>query len=99
SMVSILSGDPHIMVDAARAAAEDARSRLEGAKPAGVIVFDCVCRGMMLGDGFSHEIEAVRSVFGTVPIAGFLTYGEIARLPGQMDGWHNATVVVAAIPA
>lgn len=99
SMVSILAGEPRKMIEAARAAATEAHARLGGAKPAGVLLFDCVCRGMMLGERFSREIEAVRSVFGDVPIAGFLTYGEIARLPAQMDGWHNATVVVAAIPA
>jgi len=38
-------------------------------------------------------------VFPDVPLAGFVTYGEIARFSGRLDGWHNATVVVAAIPA
>jgi small ligand-binding sensory domain FIST len=48
---------------------------------------------------FSREIEAVRAAFPGVPVAGFLTYGEIARFKGHMDGWHNTTAVVAAIPA
>jgi hypothetical protein len=64
----------------------------------GVLLFDCGCRGMILKNGFDKEIEAVRSVFGNVPIAGFLTYGEIARYPGKLNGWHNATAVVVAIP-
>jgi hypothetical protein len=54
---------------------------------------------MILKDGFQREVDAVCKVFGDVPVAGFLTYGEIARYPGSLDGWHNATVVVAAIPA
>ena len=41
----------------------------------------------------------MRSVFPGVPIAGFLTYGEIARYSGRLDGWHNTTAVVTAIPA
>jgi len=98
SMVSILHGDPPLMVEAARTAAEEAKKHLEGKNAAGVLLFDCVCRGMILKDGFDAEIEAVRSVFGTVPIAGFLTYGEIARYPGKLNGWHNATAVVVAIP-
>jgi hypothetical protein len=53
---------------------------------------------MILKDAFQREIDAVRSVFGGVPVAGFLTYGEIARYQGNLDGWHNATAVVAAIP-
>jgi methyl-accepting chemotaxis protein len=98
AMVSILDGDPVSMVDAARGAAEEAKTHLEGKKAAGVLLFDCVCRGMILKDGFDKEIDAVRSVFGHVPIAGFLTYGEIARYTGKLNGWHNATAVVVAIP-
>jgi len=86
------------MVDAARTAAEEAKDHLDGAQAAGVLLFDCVCRGMILKDGFNREVEAVRSVFGDVPVAGFLTYGEIARYQGSLDGWHNATAVVVAIP-
>ncbi len=99
SMVSILDGEPDNMVAAARSAAEEARDRLNGAKAAGVLLFDCVCRGMILKTAFNREIDAVRSVFGDVPIAGFLTYGEIARYEGKLDGWHNTTAVVAALPA
>ncbi len=98
SMVSILDGDPKSMVEAARTAAAEAKEHLGTAEAAGVLLFDCVCRGMILGDGFHREIEAVHSVFGNVPTAGFLTYGEIARYRGNLDGWHNATAVVVAIP-
>ena len=97
--VCILDGQPENMVAAAQQAAEEAGRRLEGGKAAGVIVFDCVCRGMILKDRFGEEIAAVRRVFGDVPIAGFLTYGEIARYGGKLDGWHNTTAVVVAIPA
>jgi hypothetical protein len=98
SMVSILDGDPPTMIEAARSAALEAKEHLGGAEAAGVLLFDCMCRGMILGDGFHREIEAVRSVFGNVPTAGFLTYGEIARYQGRLEGWHNATAVVVAIP-
>jgi hypothetical protein len=98
SMVSILDGDPVSMVDAAKSAAEEAKKHLGGKKAAGILLFDCVCRGMILKDGFQKEIDAVHSVFGDAPIAGFLTYGEIARYQGKLDGWHNATAVVVAIP-
>jgi hypothetical protein len=99
SMVSILDGEPLSMVEAARSGALEAKERLGPSAPAGVLLFDCVCRGTILGDGFDREIEAVRSIFGDVPIAGFLTYGEIARYRGRLDGWHNATAVVVAIPS
>lgn len=97
--VSILDGQPGRMVEAARRAAQEARRNLAGAQPAAVILFDCVCRGMILDGGFGREIEAVRSVFPNTPVAGLLTYGEIARFKGRLDGWHNTTAVVTAIPA
>jgi hypothetical protein len=99
SMVSILEGEPDHMVQAAQSAAKEARVGLGGAEPAGVILFDCVCRGMILKKEFHREIEAIQSVFPNVPVAGFLTYGEIARSNDLREGWHNTTAVVVAIPA
>jgi methyl-accepting chemotaxis protein len=96
--VCILDGEPESMVAAAGEAAQEAAQRL-GGPAAGVLVFDCVCRGMILKEEFGREIAAVRRVFGDVPVAGFLTYGEIARYGGKLDGWHNTTAVVVAIPA
>lgn len=98
AQVCILDGEPEEMVKACGRAAAQAKAGLKGAKPAGVLVFDCICRGMILGAGFQREIDAVREHFPGVPVAGFLTYGEIARFSGKLDGWHNATTVVAAIP-
>ncbi|HEY3593847.1 MAG TPA: FIST C-terminal domain-containing protein, partial [Polyangiaceae bacterium] len=99
AMISILDGEPKSMIEAAASAAEEAKQHLGDGKAAGVLLFDCVCRGMILKESFAREIEAVRATFGDVPVAGFLTYGEIARYRGRLDGWHNATAVVAAIPA
>lgn len=99
AIVSILAGEPASMVDAARRAAQEAHKNLNGERAAGVLLFDCVCRGMILNSHFGREIDAVRSVFPDAPVTGLLTYGEIARFKGRLDGWHNTTAVVAAIPA
>jgi hypothetical protein len=96
--VAILDGRPDAMVSAARQAADEALHNLQGKPPAGVLVFDCVCRGLILKDGFQREIDAVREVMGEVPVAGFLTYGEIASYSGRIESWHNTTAVVLAIP-
>lgn len=95
--VAILDGEADSMVTAARGAASQARERIKGGV-AGVLLFDCVCRGTILGSAFDQELEAVASAFPSEPVAGFLTYGEIARYSGQLDGWHNTTAVVVAIP-
>jgi hypothetical protein len=99
STVCILSGEPEPMIAAAKRAAEEARAALGGAAAAGVLMFGCACRGMILGSSYDREIDAVKSVFPGVPISGFLCYGEIARFKGRLDGYHNNTVVVVAIPA
>ncbi len=100
STVCILDGDTPHMLDAARTAAVEAKQNLRGVKPAGVLVFDCICRGLLFGEDFKQEIQVISRVFGNdVPVAGFLTYGEAARYGGRMQGWHNSTAVVVAIPA
>ena len=96
--VAILDGKPDAMVAAAKEAATEALQNLQGREPAGVLLFDCVCRGLILKDQFQREIEAVRSVMGDVPVAGFLTYGEIASYSGRIESWHNTTAVAVAIP-
>jgi hypothetical protein len=64
---------------------------------AGVIAFDCAARRGVLGDeGIGHEIERVASHAGSAPVAGFYSYGEIARVSG-VSGFHNQTLVVLAV--
>lgn len=98
AVVSVLEGDVENVVAAAGRAAREARANLKGAEAAAVLVFDCFCRDILLGDAFPRAIDAIREVFPTEPLAGLVTFGEIARFGGRLDGWHNATVVVAAIP-
>jgi hypothetical protein len=98
STVCIVRGDHEQMLAAARRAAETAAQELGGARAAGVLVFSCICRSLCLGERYAEEIAAVSSVFENVPIAGFSSYGEIARTAAKLDGYHNNTIVVAAIP-
>lgn len=95
--VRIVRGDHEEIVAAAKTAAESAVAELGGQSCAGAIVFDCVARKLVLGDTFAKEVEAFREVVGA-PLAGFNTYGEIARVKGQLSGFHNTTAVVAAFP-
>ncbi len=99
STVAILKSDEQGLLTAAKNAALEAKSRLKGRAAAGVFVFDCVCRGSILGDAFPRELSAIQQVFPGLPVAGFVTYGEIARYSGNFDGWHNASVVVVAVPS
>lgn len=95
----IVDGEPDSMATAAQQAAIAAKKGLAGAPAAAILVFDCVCRHAIMGNEFSKELAAIRSIFPDTPLAGFMTYGEIARIRGRLDPWHNTTVVVVAIPA
>jgi hypothetical protein len=98
SSVCIVRGEREEILTAARTAAEEAQAELGDARAAGVLVFSCVCRAMVLGTRYGEEIDAVRAVFPDVPIVGFSSYGEVARTRNKLDGYHNNTIVVAAIP-
>jgi hypothetical protein len=86
-------------VASARGAAERAKKGLGGQKAAGALVFDCICRNLILGNKFGSAVREIHSALGSVPIAGFETYGEIAMDLGQSSGFHNTTTVVLAFPA
>ena len=64
------------MLTAAEEASQEAKSHLKGGLTAGLIVFDCICRKIILGNKFADEVAAIRRVHGSVPVAGFATYGE-----------------------
>mgnify|MGYP003471659599 FL=1 len=98
STVCIVRGTEEEMIAAARTAAEDAKDALKGVQPAGVLLFSCVCRAMTLGARYAEEIRAIQVVFPDVPLAGLSSYGEVASTQNRLDGYHNDTIVVVAIP-
>ncbi len=70
--------------------------RALGGQPLGFLAFDCIARRGVLGDdGIRQEVERITSFSRGAPVAGFYTYGEIARTHG-VNGFHNQTLVVLA---
>lgn len=98
SVFRITESEPERQVESARAAAQLAMAGLGGAQSAGAVVFDCICRNLILGARFDDAVVAMSQALGGVPIAGFETYGEIALNVGEMSGFHNTTSVVLAFP-
>ncbi len=98
SSVCIVRSEPAQMFEAARRAARSAAEDLGRARAAGVLVFSCICRAQRLGARYADEIDCIREVFPDLPIAGFSSYGEIARTSAKLSGYHNSTIVVVAIP-
>lgn len=97
AVVRITHSTPQQQIESARQAARLAREQL-GGPAAGAIVFDCICRNLILGDQFKTAVSEMSTELGGVPIAGFETYGEIALAAGDMSGFHNTTSVVLAFP-
>lgn len=96
AMAWFMEGDRDSVLAATDAACHDALAPLDGGPPLGLIAFDCIARRGVLGDtGIREEIQRLGSVAGGVPVAGFYTYGEIARTHGS-GGFHNQTLVALA---
>jgi hypothetical protein len=93
---SIMVGDASSVLDATDDAVSEALVGLHGVPPAGVLVFDCIARKGVLGSGVVDEVERIATAVGGAPVAGFYTYGEIARTSGS-SGFHNQTLVVMAV--
>jgi len=97
AVIRITESAPANQIDSAREAARRAKAKL-GVAASGAIVFDCICRNLILGDEFGRAVTAMAEELGGVPLAGFETYGEIALDAGDMSGFHNTTSVVLAFP-
>lgn len=89
--------DAASVLDATDRACADAMRGLEGRPPIGMVAFDCVGRKCMLGPaGATAEVERMARHAQGAPVAGFYSYGEIARVRGG-SGFHNQTLVALAI--
>jgi hypothetical protein len=94
ALVWIMEGDSRSVLEATDAAGGDALAALDGRPPLGIIAFDYIARRGVLGDeGIRAEIDRLATIASGAPVAGFYTYGEIARTRG-LRGFHNQTLVV-----
>jgi hypothetical protein len=97
ALVWMMEGDDDSVLAATDAACEEALDALGGEAPIGMLAFDCIARRGVLGDdGIKHEVDRITGHAGGGPVAGFYTYGEIARTHG-VNGFHNQTLVVLAL--
>ena len=96
-LVWLMEGDEASVLAAAGDAFADAVDDLGGTPPLGFLAFDCASRRRLLGEsGVVEEIGLMTGQAGDRPLAGFYTWGEIARTRG-IHGYHNQTLVVLAI--
>ncbi|MDX6225083.1 MAG: hypothetical protein QOE64_1459 [Frankiales bacterium] len=92
-----MEGDHDSVLRATEEACAQALDALSGEPAVALLAFDCIARRGVLGDeGIEQEVEAVVRRAAGAPVAGFYTYGEIARTRGTA-GFHNQTLVVLAM--
>lgn len=97
ALVWLMEGDERSVLEATDAACSSALDALRGEEPLGFLAFDCIARRGVLGDqGVAEEVRRIAEHAVGAPVAGFYTYGEIARVRG-MTGFHNQTLVVLAV--
>lgn len=96
--IRITESIPERQIASARNAALRAKEGMKPGGVAGALVFDCICRNLILGGRFQSAVKGISDELGGVPLAGFETYGEIALAAGDMSGFHNTTTVVLAFP-
>lgn len=94
SAVRIVSSSPDKLVQAARDVSERVYRRIRGGVH-GALVFDCAARLQLLGDRYGETVHAYRGG-KTHSLLGMACYGELVRVGGTYDGFHNTTAIVAA---
>jgi hypothetical protein len=93
----LMGGEREGLLAATAAACDEALAALGGRPPVGLLTFESVARAGVLGaDGEREAFERIATAAAGAPVAGFRTYGEIARTHG-LAGFHNQSLVVIAI--
>ncbi len=98
SVIRITESIAERQIESATRAARQARNAVGGGKIAGAIIFDCICRNLILRSEFREAVRGMAKELGDAPLAGFETYGEIALDAGDMSGFHNTTTVALVFP-
>lgn len=97
ALAFLSQGDYDSVLQAAADSASTAVNALGDTPPVGLLLFDCVSRRSIFGaEHLQEETALIGQCSGEAPMAGFYTYGEIARTRGA-GGFHNQTLVTLAI--
>ena len=99
SIIHIMKASSSSTVGAAESAVESALAAMGPHKPGAAIFFDCVATRLRMGQAFEDELEGVRRRLFGAQLMGCNTHGQIARAPGQFEGFHNCTAVVCLLPS
>lgn len=63
--------------------------------PRFALIFNCVSRALLMGEHAERELEMIRDILGGLPMAGFLTFGEVGSYGSGVPLFHNKTFLIA----
>ncbi len=95
SILQVMNSDADSLIEGARQAAVDALANL-GTPATLALVFSCGSRVPLLGERLGDEARAIAEVLGDIPVCGFFTFGEFARVHGS-TGVHNSSVAILVL--
>lgn len=98
SLISFMKTTAASAASAAQEATEDALVQLDGRQSNTALVFDCVATRLRTGGKFKNELQAVADKIPGTSFVGCNTYGQVSRVDGQFNGFHNCTAVVCIFP-
>lgn len=99
STINILKGKRADLIKSSRNAIKKAKLQLkENENENSVILFDCISRGIFLGDNFVEELEEIKKEMkSTNNLFGALTLGEIANNGNEYITFYNKTCVIGVL--
>lgn len=95
TIVRVVTAAPEQLIGAAHTLSARALEPLAETGVRGALVFDCAARLHLLRDRYPEQVAAFLGG-RHFPMVGMACYGEIAKFAGSLDGFHNATTVMAA---
>jgi hypothetical protein len=96
TLLWMMESDHESLIGSVDNAYDEALNSLAGEPPLGFLAFDCIVRHVFLGpDGIDEEANRLVDRAAGAPLAGFVTYGEVARIRGSR-GMHYLTLVMVA---
>lgn len=96
--VNFMGTDDECSRDAAFNAVNVALQQLGPYKPSVALFFDCVATRLRMGKAFDFELDKVSETLKGINFVGCNTYGQVARLNGQFNGFQNCNAIVCVIP-
>ena len=65
--------------------------------PEAAVLYSCVGREAVLGEGAAREVAAVHQALGGVPLSGFFSFGEIGPTPAGGPAFYNQTAILVLL--